>query len=110
MGISPLNEYVGRRPSLVISCLFYTLGAGLCAGARNVGTMYAGRFTLGIGIGIEGGCVGIYVAECCLPHLRGGLVSLYQMNIALGEVLGYAVAAIFYDVPGNWRFILGSSL
>lgn len=108
--ISPLNEYVGRRPSLVISCLFYTLGAGLCAGARNVGTMYAGRFTLGIGIGIEGGCVGIYVAECCLPHLRGGLVSLYQMNIALGEVLGYAVAAIFYDVPGNWRFILGSSL
>lgn len=32
------------------------------------------------------------------------------MNIALGEVLGYAVAAIFIDVPGNWRYILGSSL
>lgn len=32
------------------------------------------------------------------------------MNIALGEVLGYAVAAIFVDVTGNWRYILGSSL
>lgn len=43
-------------------------------------------------------------------RLRGNLVSLYQLNIALGEVLGYAVAAIFFDVKGNWRYILGSSL
>lgn len=42
--------------------------------------------------------------------MRGNLVSLYQFNIALGEVLGYAVAAIFVGVPGNWRYILGSSL
>jgi MFS family permease len=38
------------------------------------------------------------------------MVSLYQFNIALGEVLGYAVAAMFVSVPGNWRYILGSSL
>lgn len=37
-------------------------------------------------------------------------MSLYQFNIALGEVLGYAVAAMFLKVPGNWRYILGSSL
>lgn len=42
--------------------------------------------------------------------IRGNLVSLYQFNIALGEVLGYAVAAMFVSVPGNWRYILGSSL
>lgn len=35
---------------------------------------------------------------------------MYQLNIALGEVLGYAVAAIFVGVEGNWRYILGSSL
>jgi len=38
------------------------------------------------------------------------MVSLYQFNIALGEVLGYAVGAIFIKVPGNWRYILGSSV
>jgi len=38
------------------------------------------------------------------------MVSLYQFNIALGEVLGYAVAAMFLKVDGNWRYILGSSL
>lgn len=35
---------------------------------------------------------------------------MYQLNIALGEVFGYAVAAMFVSVPGNWRYILGSSL
>jgi MFS family permease len=31
--------------------------------------------------------------------------------IALGEVLGYVVAAIFVNVPsGSWRYMLGSSL
>jgi hypothetical protein len=28
----------------------------------------------------------------------------------LGEVLGYAVAAMFVSVEGNWGYILGSSL
>lgn len=43
-------------------------------------------------------------------QIRGNLVSLYQLNIALGEVLGYVVAAIFISVPGMWRYVLGSSL
>ncbi|KAJ5669343.1 hypothetical protein N7462_010413 [Penicillium macrosclerotiorum] len=108
--LSPSNEYLGRRMSIIISCILYTIGAGLEAGAINFGMMFAGRFVLGMGVGLEGGTVPIYVAECVPSKVRGNLVSLYQLNIALGEVLGYAVAAIFVDVPGNWRYILGSSL
>lgn len=108
--MTPLNEYTGRKKSIIISCIFYTIGAGLCAGAVNHKIMYAGRFILGIGVGIEGGCVGIYVAESVPANVRGLIVSLYQFNIALGEVLGYAVSAIFFEVHGGWRFMLGSSL
>lgn len=68
------------------------------------------RVILGLGVGLEGGTVPVYVAETVERRLRGNLVSLYQFNIALGEVLGYAVAAMFLKVPGNWRYILGSSL
>lgn len=70
----------------------------------------AARVILGAGVGLEGGTVPVYVAETVESRLRGNLVSLYQFNIALGEVLGYAVAAMFITVPGNWRYILGSSL
>ena len=106
----PLNFYLGRRNSIIISCLWYSLGGGICAGARSVGMLFAGRFILGVGVGIEGGCVGIYISECVPPELRGNLVSIYQLMIALGEIIGYAVGAIFFDVPGSWRFMLGSSI
>ncbi|CRG86273.1 hypothetical protein PISL3812_03276 [Talaromyces islandicus] len=108
--LSPSNEYLGRRNSIILSCILYTIGAALEAGAINFGLMFAGRFILGTGVGLEGGTVPIYVAECISSKVRGNLVSLYQLNIAFGEILGYAVAAMFVSVKGNWRYILGSSL
>ncbi|UKZ76181.1 hypothetical protein TrVFT333_003878 [Trichoderma virens FT-333] len=108
--LSPANEYCGRKWAIIISILLYTIGAALEAGSINFGMIVSGRVILGLGVGLEGGTVPVYVAETVESRIRGNLVSLYQFNIALGEVLGYAVAAIFLKVPGNWRFILGSSL
>ncbi|KAI8934902.1 hypothetical protein NX059_008573 [Plenodomus lindquistii] len=108
--ISPCNEYFGRRWAILISCILYTIGGALEAGSMNYGMIVAARVILGAGVGLEGGTVPVYVAETVESRLRGNLVSLYQFNIALGEVLGYAVAAMFITVPGSWRYILGSSL
>ncbi|QUC16567.1 uncharacterized protein UV8b_00808 [Ustilaginoidea virens] len=108
--LSPANEYFGRKGAIYLSLVLYTLGAALEAGAVNFGSMVAGRVILGLGVGLEGGTVPVYVAETVERRVRGNLVSLYQLMIALGEVLGYAVAAMFLKVPGNWRYILGSSL
>ncbi|KAI9836287.1 MAG: hypothetical protein M1819_001624 [Sarea resinae] len=108
--LSPTNEFLGRRMAIIVSCILYTIGAGLEAGAVTFGMMMVGRLILGAGVGLEGGTVPVYVAESVPSSRRGNLVSLYQMALALGEVLGYVVAAIFVDVQGNWRYILGSSL
>ena len=109
--LGPVNEAVGRKMTIVISLILYTVGAGLEAGAVNYGMMMAGRVILGLGVGLEGGTVPMYVAECVESQYRGNLVSLYQLNIALGEVFGFVVAAIFVNVKrGSWRYMLGSSL
>ncbi|KAI1846393.1 hypothetical protein JX265_011927 [Neoarthrinium moseri] len=108
--LGPCNEWFGRRGSIIISTILYTIGAALEAGAMNFGMIVGGRVILGLGVGLEGGTVPVYVAETVERRIRGNLVSLYQFNIALGEVLGYAVAAMFLRVEGNWRYILGSSL
>ncbi|KAL4922129.1 general substrate transporter [Aspergillus aurantiobrunneus] len=108
--LSPCNEYFGRKWAIIISLILYTIGAALEAGSINYGMIVAARVILGFGVGLEGGTVPVYVAETVERRIRGNLVSLYQFNIALGEVLGYAIAAIFLRVPGNWRYILGSSL
>lgn len=55
-----------------------------------------------MGVGLEGGAVPVYVAESVARKYRGNLVSLYQFNIALGEVFGYVVAAIFVNVKVNF--------
>ena len=62
--LSPANEYLGRRMAIIVSCILYTIGAALEAGAVNFGMMFAGRFILGMGVGLEGGTVPVYVAEC----------------------------------------------
>ena len=62
--LSPSNEYLGRRMSIIVSCILYTIGAGLEAGAINFGMIFSGRFILGMGVGLEGGTVPVYVAEC----------------------------------------------
>lgn len=108
--LHPCNESFGRRMSIIISCVLYTVGAALEAGAVNYAMMLTGRLVMGVGVGLEGGTVPVYVSESVTSRQRGNLVSLYQFNIALGEVFGYVVAAIFVDVTGNWRFILGSSV
>jgi MFS family permease len=108
--ISPCNEFFGRRWAILIACALYTVGGALCAGAINFPMLIVARLILGSGVGLEGGTVPVYVAETVERRMRGNLVSLYQFMIALGEVLGYAIGAIFVSVPGNWRYILGSSL
>ncbi|KPM36276.1 hypothetical protein AK830_g10295 [Neonectria ditissima] len=108
--LSPANEFFGRKWAIIISIILYTIGAALEAGSMNFGMIVSSRVILGVGVGLEGGTVPVYVAETVERRIRGNLVSLYQLNIALGEVFGYVVAAIFLKVPGNWRYILGSSL
>ncbi|KAJ5610758.1 hypothetical protein N7510_007477 [Penicillium lagena] len=106
----PANEYLGRRWAIILATILYTIGAALEAGAISYPMMIVGRLILGFGVGIETGTVPVYVAECVERQFRGNLVSLYQFNIALGEVFGYVVAAIFLKVDGNWRYMLGSSI
>ena len=108
--LSPCNEYFGRKWSIIIACIFYTIGAALEAGAISFPMMVIARLILGIGVGLEGGTVPVYVAETVERRLRGNLVSLYQFNIALGEVIGYSIGAMFAHVGGGWRYMLGSSL
>jgi Na+/melibiose symporter-like transporter len=96
--LSPANEYLGRRWAIIFSCVLYTIGGALEAGAMDYAMIITARLILGVGVGLEGGTVPVYVAETVESRLRGNMVSLYQFAIAFGEVLGYAVAAMFVTV------------
>ncbi|KAL9128267.1 MAG: hypothetical protein Q9217_003029 [Psora testacea] len=96
--LGPRNEAFGRRMAIIIPLVLYTVGTALEAGAINFDMMVAGRVILGLGVGLEGGTVPVYVVESVASKYRGNLVSHYEFNIALGEVFDYIVAAIFVNV------------
>ena len=95
--ISPCNEMFGRRWAILIACILYTIGGALCAGAISFPMLLVARLILGSGVGLEGGSVPVYVAECVERRLRGNLVSLYQVcylhqkTQPLGFLTSYAV-------------------
>ncbi|GJQ14579.1 hypothetical protein GpartN1_g6370.t1 [Galdieria partita] len=106
----PCNEYLGRKHSILIACLFYTIGAILEASSQSYGEMVAGRVILGMGVALGTMTIPIYASECFPKSKRGAIVSLYTVMIMLGILSGYIVSAIFLHVVGTWRYILGSSL
>jgi hypothetical protein len=55
--LAPCNEWFGRRWSIIISCVLYTIGGALEAGSMNYAMIVASRVILGLGVGLEGGTV-----------------------------------------------------
>lgn len=83
----PLNNYFGRRGTIMISgifCLFSVIGSGL---SQTWEQLLVTRILLGFGMGCKGSVVPIYAAENCPAAIRGGLVMSWQMWTAFGIFL-----------------------
>eukprot|EP00871_Galdieria_phlegrea_P003277 jgi/Galph1/3950/GphlegSOOS_G2634.1 len=106
----PLNEKIGRKHSIMIACLFYTIGAILESASKTYGEMVAGRLILGAGVALGATTVPMYASECFPKTKRGAVITLYDVLIMFGILAGYIDSAIFVDVIGTWRYMLGSSL
>ncbi|KAH3661426.1 hypothetical protein OGAPHI_006833 [Ogataea philodendri] len=108
--LMPLNDIFGRRGTIIISSIVFTVGAIMEAAAQGFAVMLVGRIVLGLALGMLSGTVPAYISENCARKWRGGLVSLYQVMVGFGVMMGYVIAAIFNSVKGNWRYVLGSSV
>ncbi|KAF5566618.1 fg-gap repeat domain-containing protein [Fusarium napiforme] len=108
--LSPANEYFGRKGAIIISIILYTIGAALEAGSINFGMIVSSRVILGLGVGLEGGTVPVYVAETVERRIRGNLVSLYQFNIALGDFNYFAPPLTYQPDANSYRPLSVQSL
>lgn len=70
--LAPCNEWFGRKWSIIISCILYTVGGALEAGSINYGMIIAARVILGMGVGLEGGTVPV-----SRLHLLGTVKYIY---------------------------------
>ncbi|KAI9703426.1 MAG: hypothetical protein M1820_005898 [Bogoriella megaspora] len=86
------NHFIGRKKSLLVFALLFTLGAGLtlgATGARGLGLIYAGRVLGGVGVGGASMCTPIYISEIAPPAVRGRLVGIYELGWQIGGLVGF---------------------
>ncbi|WP_243792790.1 sugar porter family MFS transporter [Saccharopolyspora gloriosae] len=97
---------LGRKRTLLLVSVVFTVGALLSAVAMNVTVLIVARVVLGVAIGASSLVVPTYIAEIAPPALRGRLVSMNQLMITIGIFVSYLVGYAFAD-SGGWRWMLG---
>ena len=104
-----LADRLGRNRVLMISSGVGGLLVLSCACAPSAATLALFRFLAGVLFGTSSTVAPVYIAEVVPQERRGGLVSLYQLNFALGIVLAYAVGTGLAG-SGNWRAMVAAGV
>ena len=82
-----IAEAIGRRPTIMVSCLIFSVGVAVQVAAVNVGALIAGRVVAGLGVGGVSAVVILYVSEISPKKVRGTLVSIYQWAVTIGLLI-----------------------
>lgn len=106
---SNLNIKYGRKQTILLSSLVFTLGSLLMSIAWDYTSLVVGRCIVGIGIGLASLTTPIYIAEVAQPSMRGTLVTVNGLLICFGQFVAGMIDGLFDSLLPNtgWRFMLG---
>jgi MFS family permease len=104
-----LADRVGRKRTLLLAGLLFTVGASIQAFAPDTGVLVVGRFVIGVGVGVASVAGPLYAAEMAPKQTRGRFVSSYQLAITIGILVADIVDAAF-SASGEWRWMLGLAI
>ena len=86
-----LSDFLGRKKTMLIAAVMFSVSAIGCALCKGFTDLVAYRIIGGFGIGIVSIVSPIYISEVSPAHVRGTMVSFYQLFITIGFLLAYLV-------------------
>lgn len=86
-----LTDKFGRKAVLLLAATLFTVSALGCALISSFSVLAFYRLIGGLGVGIASMLSPMYISEMSPPHIRGRMVSLYQLAIATGILSSYFV-------------------
>lgn len=103
----PSGDYLGRRWTITIGAIIFTLGGALQTGGQNLPFLWAGRFLAGLGVGFLVMIVPLYQAELAHPSIRGRITALQQFMLGVGALtaswVSWGTYVYIKDNSGQWR-------
>lgn len=111
----PISDRLGRKPALIMWSVVFALGAILQVTTfYSIAQIVIGRFVAGLAVGALSGLSPLYLGETAPAHIRGTIVSGYQLNIIFGIVVSYgitwATSTRAEDNSLSWRIPVGFQL
>lgn len=85
----PIADRFGRKTSILVAVVIFTIGSAIQAGAVSVAMIFTGRSIAGFAVGMLTMIVPMYMSEVSVPGIRGTLVVLQQLSITLGILVSY---------------------
>jgi len=101
-----LADWIGRRATLLVNNIFYTLGPIGMLLAPSVELLVLARLLTGIGVGIASALVHVYISEVVPAEERGKHGAVLVM-MGTGGIL--VATLMSYFLSHRWRFVLGAS-
>ena len=98
-----LNDALGRKKTLLLLAVIFTIGALLTAISPNLVFFLVCRVIVGLGIGAAASVVPVYISEIAPSQLRGTLVSFNQLAVTLGIAVSYWVDLAFAHAGLEWQ-------
>ncbi|WP_327659731.1 MULTISPECIES: sugar porter family MFS transporter [unclassified Streptomyces] len=92
----------GRRKVVATVAVIFAAGAVAAALAPDVSTLIAARFVLGLAVGGASNMVPVYIAELAPAAVRGRLMVLFQLMVAIGQLIAYLCGWALAG-SGGWR-------
>ncbi len=88
------TEVIGRKATVMICNLPFSIGWFLLAYANEYVMLYCGRLLTGLGMGMCSLATPIYIAEISSKDMRGTLGSLFQLFVTFGILAVYALGIL----------------
>ncbi|GBU12556.1 D-galactose transporter [Enterobacterales bacterium] len=102
----PMSGRIGRKKTLLIGAVLFVVGSLGCAFAPDLITLEISRFLLGVAVGVASFVAPLYLSEIAPEHIRGSMISLYQLMITIG-ILAAFLSDVGFSASGDWRWMLG---
>lgn len=103
-----ISDWIGRRPMLICSSIFYFLSGLIMLWSPNVYVLLLARLFDGFGIGLAVTLVPLYISETAPSEIRGLLNTLPQFTGSGGMFLAYCmIFGMSLLASTSWRLMLG---
>ncbi|XP_061098028.1 solute carrier family 2, facilitated glucose transporter member 12 [Conger conger] len=98
-------DHYGRKCSVILSAWAVVAGTFAVIVFPSYPVLIAGRAVLGMAVALSCTASCLYIAEIAPKDMRGLLVSLYELMVVIGVLLGFGFSYAFAAVPGGWKYM-----